>query len=148
MPVYGGIECGGTKFVCATGESGKLFARTEFPAGAPAATIARALEFFAGQPHTLKAIGIGSFGPVDLDPASPRFGYITSTPKDGWRDTDLAGAVRRATSLPVAFDTDVNAAALGEARWASRKGWTLFFTSPSARAWAGAAWPTADCCTA
>ena len=127
MPIYGGMECGGTKFVCATGaESGKLLARTEFPATTPAETIARALEFFQAQPHPLQSIGIGSFGPVDLDPTSPKFGYITSTPKNGWRDTDLLGAVRRATGLPVAFDTDVNAAALGEARWGAAQGLDTF----------------------
>lgn len=118
MSVYGGIECGGTKFVCATSAGdGKLLARVEFPATTPGATIARALEFFQAQPQTIGSIGIGSFGPVDLDPASPKFGYITSTPKNGWRDTDVAGAVGRGMGLPVAFDTDVNAAALGECRW-------------------------------
>jgi len=127
MPIYGGMECGGTKFVCATGgEDGKLLARTEFPATAPAETIARALEFFRTQPNALASIGIGSFGPVDLDPASSKFGYITSTPKHGWRDTDLAGAVRRVTGLRVAFDTDVNAAALGEARWGAAQGLDTF----------------------
>ena len=121
------MECGGTKFVCATGgEDGKLLARTEFPATAPAETIARALEFFRTQPNALASIGIGSFGPVDLDPASSKFGYITSTPKHGWRDTDLAGAVRRVTGLRVAFDTDVNAAALGEARWGAAQGLDTF----------------------
>jgi fructokinase len=125
MSVFGGIECGGTKFVCATGsENGKLLARAEFPTTTPGETIARALEFFRVQPP--QAIGIGSFGPVDLDPASPKFGYITSTPKNGWRDTDLAGAVRRATGLPVAFDTDVNAAALGESRWGAAQGLHTF----------------------
>jgi fructokinase len=119
------MECGGTKFVCATGdESGNLLARAEFPATTPSQTIARALEFFRG--HALQSIGIGSFGPVDLDPASPQFGYITSTPKNGWRNTDLLGAVHRATGLPVAFDTDVNAAALGEARWGAAKGLDTF----------------------
>ncbi|MGC9947564.1 MAG: ROK family protein [Bryobacteraceae bacterium] len=127
MPIYGGMECGGTKFVCATGgESGKLLARTEFPATMPAETIARALDFFRAQPHALQAIGIGSFGPVDLDRASPKFGYITSTPKAGWSDTDLAGAVHRATGLPVGFDTDVNAAALGEHRWGAAQGLDTF----------------------
>src|ERR1017187_3855044 len=118
MPVYGGMECGGTKFVCATGaESGELLARTEFPATTPAETIARALEFFHAQPHPRQSTGIGPFRPAALKPAPPKFGYITSTPKSGWPETDLMGAVRRATGLPVAFDTDVNAAALGEARW-------------------------------
>jgi fructokinase len=127
MPVYGGIECGGTKFVCATGrEGGEILARSEFPTSTPAETIARVLHFFEGQPQPARSIGIGSFGPVDLNPASPKFGFITSTPKNGWRDTDLVGAVRRATGLPVAFDTDVNAAALGEARWGAAQGLDTF----------------------
>jgi len=127
MPVYGGIECGGTKFVCATAdESGQLLARTEFPTALPAETISRAMAFFREQPHELTSIGIGSFGPVDLHRESPRFGYITSTPKPGWPDTDVAGAVRRATGLPVAFDTDVNAAALGEFRWGAARGLDTF----------------------
>jgi len=127
MPIYGGIECGGTKFVCATGdESGRMAARSEFPTTTPAETIARAVEFFRGQPEPPRSIGIGSFGPVDLDPASSRFGYITSTPKSGWRDTDLAGAIGRATGVPVAFDTDVNTAALGEFRWGAAQGLDTF----------------------
>lgn len=127
MPVYGGIESGGTKFVCAIGgETGELLARTEFPTTTPAQTIGSALDFFRSQPHKLAGIGIGSFGPVDLDPASPKFGYITSTPKSGWRDTELVGTVRRATGLPVVFDTDVNAAALGEARWGAAQGLDTF----------------------
>ena len=127
MLIYGGIEGGGTKFVCATGDqSGTLLSRTEFPTTTPLETIGRAIEFFKAQPHPLEAIGIGSFGPVDLKPASPKFGYITSTPKNGWRDTEFAGAVRRATGLPVAFDTDVSAAALGEARWGAAQGLDTF----------------------
>jgi len=127
MPTYGGMECGGTKFVCATGDDrGELLSRTEFPTTTPSETMQRAIAFFQAQPGTLAGIGIGSFGPVDLNPASPKFGFITSTPKDGWRDTDVAGAVRRATGLPVAFDTDVNAAALGEARWGAAQGLDTF----------------------
>lgn len=126
MHLYGGIEAGGTKFVCATGDRlGNLITRSEFPTTTPAETIGRALEFFQGQ-QPLEGIGIGSFGPIDLDPESATFGYITSTPKDGWRDTEFAGAVRRATGLPVAFDTDVNAAALGEARWGAAQGLDTF----------------------
>lgn len=126
MRIFGGIEAGGTKFVCATGgESGKLLTRSEFPTTTPAETIGRTLEFFARQ-EPMSAIGIGSFGPVDLDPHSATFGYITSTPKEGWRDTDFAGAAGRATGLPVAFDTDVNAAAMGEARWGAAQGLDTF----------------------
>ena len=71
-------------------------------------------------------MGIASFGPIDVNPASPRFGHITSTPKSGWQNVDLVGPVRRAFSLPVAFDTDVNAAALGERRWGAAQGLETF----------------------
>ncbi len=126
MPVYGGIEAGGTKFVCAIGDdSGRLLSRTEFPTTKPDETLARAAAFFLGQPR-LEGLGIASFGPVDLNPMSPTFGYITSTPKGGWRNTDFAGTMHRATNLPVAFDTDVNAAALGEARWGAAQGLDTF----------------------
>lgn len=122
--LYGGIEAGGTKFVCAIGtKSGSLTARSEFPTTSPGETIDRALGFFEDQARhgRVTAIGIASFGPVDLNPASPRFGYITSTPKEGWRNVDLAGPVKRAFGLPVAFDTDVNAAAVGEQRWGAAR---------------------------
>src|SRR5207247_11223707 len=79
-----------------------------------------AVAFFLEQGQ-LDAIGIGSFGPVDL-----RTGYITSTPKAGWQNFDLAGALRGALQAPVGFDTDVNAAALGEARWGAAQGLTDF----------------------
>ena len=69
----------------------------------------------------LRAIGVASFGPVDLDPASPTYGYITSTPKPGWSSFDICGALRDALGLPVAFDTDVNAAALAESKWGAGK---------------------------
>jgi len=127
MPLYGGIEAGGTKFVCAIAdEPPRLLARTEFPTTTPAETIGRAVEFFRAQDRLPGAIGIASFGPVGLNPASPNFGFITSTPKSGWRDTDLAGAVRRGTGLPVAFETDVNAAAVGEWRWGAAQGLDTF----------------------
>jgi fructokinase len=81
------------------------------------------IRFFRGQASpNLSAVGIGSFGPVDLRPESPTFGYITSTPKPGWQQYDLAGEVARALGVPVGFDTDVNAAAVGEARWGAGRG--------------------------
>jgi fructokinase len=127
MRVYGGIEAGGTKFVCGIGnEAGQLLERTAFPTTTPDETIGRAVEYFVGQPQPLEGIGIASFGPIDLNPRSAKFGYITSTPKSGWGDTDFAGAMRRGTGLPVAFDTDVNAAALGEARWGAAQGMDTF----------------------
>jgi fructokinase len=98
---------------------------TEFPTTQPDETIARAVEFFRAHPE-IAAIGIASFGPIDPNLESPTFGYITSTPKPGWRNCDFAGAIRRALGVPVAFDTDVNAAALAEHRWGAARGLANF----------------------
>lgn len=118
MSLFGGIEAGGTKFVCAIGTGPHdLRARTRFPTTAPDETIAQAIAYFQQQPEPIDALGIGSFGPVDLMPTSPTYGWITTTPKDGWRQTDLYGALQRALDVPVGFDTDVNAAAIAEQRW-------------------------------
>jgi fructokinase len=129
-PVVGGIEAGGTKFVCAVG-SGPEDIRDEirYPTTAPGETIAQAVAYFrdAQRRHgPLAAVGIASFGPVDPNPASPTFGYITSTPKPGWRDTEFAGVLRRELGLRVGFDTDVNVAALGEATWGAAQGLDTF----------------------
>jgi fructokinase len=115
--LYGGIEAGGTKFVCAVG-SGPHDLRDikRIPTTTPSETIGQVIEFFKGH-STIAAVGIAAFGPVDLDTKSPTFGYITSTPKPGWAFTDLAGLVGRALKVHVGFDTDVNGAALGEHRW-------------------------------
>lgn len=122
--LFGGIEAGGTKFICAVGRGPGQLAETRIPTTAPAETIGRAIAFFQEQAGgaRLAAVGIGSFGPVDPDPASPTFGYITTTPKPGWRHIDIAGALRQALGVPVGFDTDVNAAALGEHRWGAAQG--------------------------
>ena len=127
--VYGGIEAGGTKFVCAIGTGpDDLRAETQFGTTTPEQTIGRAITFFKEQQERepLTAIGIGSFGPVDPDPSSPTYGYITTTPKTGWAQTDLAGRIQRALDIPIAFDTDVNAAALGEYRWGAGQGLDIF----------------------
>jgi fructokinase len=117
--LYGGIEAGGTKFVCAVGTGpDDLRATTRFSTTTPSETLERAIAFF-GEQGDLASIGIASFGPVDVNPSSPTFGFITSTPKPGWAHTDIAGAIQRAARVPVGFDTDVNAAALGEHRWGS-----------------------------
>lgn len=116
--LYGAVEAGGSKWVCAIGTGpDDIRAMSRFATTAPDATTARAIAFFRPHQDALTAIGIGSFGPLDLDPGSPTFGWITDTPKPGWAHTDLAGAVRRALGVPVAFDTDVNAAAMGEYQW-------------------------------
>jgi fructokinase len=126
VDVYGAIEAGGTKFVCGAGSGPEDLLLDSFPTESPEATVERVVRFFRGLAVRPKVIGIGSFGPVDLDRASPTFGFITSTPKPDWRQFDLAGAVGRGLDLPVAFDTDVNAAALGEARWGAARGLTDF----------------------
>jgi fructokinase len=117
------VETGGTKVLCAVGTGAHdIRAELRIPTGEPRATLARAVAFFREQPVPVTAIGIASFGPVDLDPASPTFGYITTTPKPGWAHTDVAGPFRTALGLPVGFDTDVNGAALGEHRWGTTPG--------------------------
>jgi len=123
MTLVGGIEAGGTKFVCAVGTGpDDLRATARFPTTTPAETLASCVEFFRKQGERIAAIGIASFGPVDLHSASPTYGYITSTPKPGWRDVDLRGTVARALGVPVGFDTDVNGAALAEQRWGAARG--------------------------
>ncbi|MBV8897572.1 MAG: ROK family protein [Acidobacteriaceae bacterium] len=117
------IEAGGTKFVCGVGSGPGDLKTEQFPTSAPDVTLANVIRFFkdAGR-NKLEAIGIGSFGPVDLDRSSPAYGHITSTPKAGWANFDLVGTVRNALGIRVGFDTDVNAAILGEARWGAAQG--------------------------
>lgn len=128
-PIFGGIESGGTKFVCAVGDarSSALLARTQFDTtDEPSEVLAKVIAWFkdAERAHgPLAALGVASFGPLDLDERSPTYGFITTTPKPGWRDTDILGPLRRAfPGLPLGFDTDVNGAALGEGRWGAAVG--------------------------
>jgi fructokinase len=124
--LYGGIEAGGTKWVCAVGNGpSDMRGTTTFPTTAPDETIARAVEFFA-QNGSLEAVGVGSFGPIDSRRSSRRFGFITTTPKPGWAQTNVAGRLEELLDVPVAFDTDVNAAALGEQRWGAAVGLDSF----------------------
>ena len=130
MSVYGGIEAGGTKFVCALGTGpDDLREELRFPTTAPEECIGKSVAFFreaAAKHGGLAAVGIASFGPLDPAPASPTFGHITTTPKPGWAHTDLAGPIARALGVPVGFDTDVNGAALGEFRWGAAQGLDTF----------------------
>lgn len=127
--LYGGIEAGGTKFVCALGSGpDDLQDEVRFATTTPEETIGRAIEYFQQQnaKEPLSALGIGSFGPVDLQRDSATYGYITTTPKQGWLNTDFAGVLKKAFNIPIGFDTDVNAAALGEYCWGAAKGLTDF----------------------
>ncbi len=122
------IEAGGTKFVLAVGPSPDVItARHTIPTRDPATTLAEAAAWLAAQ-GLLTALGIGSFGPVELDRASPKWGFITTTPKPGWADTDVARHLAAALGgVPVGFDTDVNAAALAEHAARSGEGGSLAY---------------------
>lgn len=129
-PLYAGIEAGGTKFVCVVGGGpDDIRAEARLPTTSPEATLRQTLDFFRAQrvQHgPPAAAGIASFGPVDLDSTSPTYGCITSTPKPLWAHTDIVGPVRQSLGVPVGFDTDVNAAALGEWRWGAAQGLDTF----------------------
>jgi fructokinase len=126
VKVFGGIETGGSKWECAIGTGPDDLRATEtVPTTTPVETIGRAVAFFERK-GPVDAIGIGSFGPVDGKPSSPSWGHITTTPKPGWANTDVGQEVHRRLSVPVAFDTDVNAAALGEQRWGAAQGLDTF----------------------
>lgn len=118
---FGGIEAGGTKFVCAIGnEKGDILQRIQIPTTVPEETIPQVISFF--QQFKLDAIGIGSFGPIDVNLASPTYGNITTTPKPGWRNYPFVNTIKAAFDVPVGFHTDVNAAALGEVTLGAAKG--------------------------
>jgi fructokinase len=122
---YGGIEAGGTKWVCGIGEGeARILESESFPTTTPQETIARAAEFF--RDRNLDGIGIASFGPIDIRHDSPTLGYITTTPKAGWAHTDLVGTLRATLGIPIVLETDVNAAALAEWRWGAAVGLDTF----------------------
>ena len=126
MTAYGGIETGGSKWQCAVGSGPHdVRAAETIQTTTPAETIGRAVAFFERE-GPVEAIGIGSFGPIDQKLSSPTWGHITNTPKPGWAHTDVGRLIQRRLSVPVAFDTDVNAAALGEHRWGACRGLDTF----------------------
>ena len=119
--LIGALEAGGTKMVCSIGnKQGQVLQRASFPTAAPEATIDQIVEFIGK--FGVSALGIGSFGPLDLNPASPTYGSITKTPKLQWRDYPLMRELRERLRVPVAIDTDVNAAALAEYRMGAGQG--------------------------
>ncbi len=120
---YGAVEAGGTKIVCAIGDdTGRILVEDRYATTDPAHTIASmlaTLHRLAAGFGPLSAVGLGSFGPVELRREAPRYGHILDTPKPGWSGTDIAGALAREFRVPIGFDTDVNGAALAEHRWGS-----------------------------
>lgn len=109
----GALEAGGTKMVCAIGdENGKVWDRISIPTETPEVTMPQIISYFKG--HSIEALGLGCFGPVDLNKNSETYGYITSTPKLAWRNYNIAGELRDKLQVPIGFDTDVNSSVLGE----------------------------------
>lgn len=118
--LFGALEAGGTKMVCAiVDENANILRRAVFPTVSPEITMPQMIDFFRTEP--ICALGIGCFGPIDLNRTSPTYGYITTTPKLEWQNFDIVGAFRQQLQIPIAFDTDVNAAALGESVFGASK---------------------------
>ena len=114
MKLYGALEAGGTKMVLAiVSGQGELLERTSIPTGTPAETMPQMISFFGK--HPISSLGIGCFGPLDLNPQSKTYGYITATPKLDWRDYPILTDFQEALHIPIGLDTDVNGAALAEA---------------------------------
>ncbi len=116
MGLYGALEAGGTKMVCAIGnEQGKILDRISIPTHTPEETVPQLIAYF--QKHPICALGIGCFGPIGLNKDASDYGYITTTPKRSWQNYPLVQRFSEALGIPIGFDTDVNASALGEATW-------------------------------
>lgn len=116
----GALEAGGTKMVCAIGnENGEILEQQSFPTLTPQETIPELVKYF--EDKNIEALGIGCFGPIDLDRDSDTYGYITTTPKLAWQNYDMVGAFRK-LGVPIGFDTDVNGSVLGEYTWGIGRG--------------------------
>jgi len=119
--LIGAVEAGGTKFVCGVGnENGEILDRISFPTEQPEKTLAQVIAYFKDK--QVEAIGIGSFGPINIDQSSEQYGYVTTTPKPGWTNYPVLPELKKVFNVPFGWDTDVNAAALGEATWGAAKG--------------------------
>lgn len=120
---FGALEAGGTKFICAIGtEEGKLVRTARIPTTHPSETLQKTIAFFQSGPEPIERLGVGCFGPLDLNPRSESFGTITQTPKPGWSNTAVQPVLENTLSVQVRIDTDVNTAALGEAHWGAGQG--------------------------
>ncbi|MFZ5744104.1 MAG: ROK family protein [Pseudomonadota bacterium] len=129
-PLFGLVEAGGTKFVLGVAHGpDEILATTRIPTTSPDETIGAMCDWLAGH-GPLAAVGIATFGPVEVDRTSPQWGHILATPKAGWSNTDLVGPLAKRLGCPVGLDTDVTAAALAEYRWGAGQGQpsVLYFT--------------------
>lgn len=117
----GALEAGGTKMVCSIGTpQGDVLQRASFPTLTPEETVPQIVDFI--RKFDVAALGIGSFGPLDLNPTSPTYGNITLTPKLEWKGYPLLSELQRQLNVPAEIDTDVNAAALAEYEMGAGKG--------------------------
>lgn len=123
--LFGGVEAGGTKFVCATGAGADRFqVSVEIPTRDAETTLREVIDFFRAQSdggQELSGLAIGSFGPLELNESAPDYGRILKATKPGWEGCDIRGALARALDIPVAIETDVNAAAIGEMNWGAAR---------------------------
>lgn len=127
--LFGALEAGGTKMVCAVGnENGQILNQVSIPTTTPKETMPKIIDYFKGKEIT--ALGVGCFGPIDLNRNSATYGFITSTPKLDWRNYNIVGELSKALEIPIGFDTDVNGSLLGEVTWGAAKGLTdvMYFT--------------------
>jgi fructokinase len=131
--LYGGVEAGGTKFVCVVASGpAHIVEEVRFSTTTPQETLGKAIQFF--QPFVssgkVSSIGVSCFGPLDLNPKSSTYGFIAATPKPHWSNADVRGTLQRGLDVPITIDTDVNGAGLGEAVWGASKGFdpSLYLT--------------------
>lgn len=118
--ILGAIEAGGTKIICGIGdETGQLIDKIHFPTKSPEETMPLIIDYFKDK--DIKALGIGTFGPVDVNPESDTYGYILDTPKPGWSMYPFLDTIKKEINVPTVIDTDVNGAALGESMWGAAK---------------------------
>lgn len=119
--LIGALEAGGTKMVCAVGtEDGRILEQVSIPTTTPEDTVPKVVGYFKDK--KIAALGVGAFGPVDVDPRSETFGFILDSPKLAWRHKDLLGGLREALKVPVGLDTDVNGSCLGEVAYGCARG--------------------------
>jgi len=119
--LIGALEAGGTNMICSIGNrEGSVLQRASFPTRTPENTLPKVAEFF--RMFEIQALGVGSFGPLNLDEQSEDYGSILNTPKTEWRNFPLLAALKRELHVPMAIDTAVNAAALAEHRLGAGKG--------------------------